>query len=169
MSMGDHVSLSATVVSDEIKKGVIWGGVVVPYPDLITLWDIPDEDRSDRHTTYVINPDEREMDDAVQTWWVSFSRRVEEFTAEYGWPEENPDFWKTISPNAYLQDLSSPILIQHGSAHSTFPFAWPKGLSKIWRKQVCRTNSSLTRTMTIISYTITGKPCRRQSFSSINI
>ena len=37
-SMGGQISLRAMVVSDEIKAGVIWGGVVAPYPDIIERW-----------------------------------------------------------------------------------------------------------------------------------
>ncbi|NLH09493.1 MAG: alpha/beta fold hydrolase, partial [Chloroflexi bacterium] len=37
-SMGGHITLRAMVVSDDIRAGVIWGGVVVSYPDLLTRW-----------------------------------------------------------------------------------------------------------------------------------
>ena len=33
-SMGGYITLRSMVVSDEIKAGVIWGGVVADYPDL---------------------------------------------------------------------------------------------------------------------------------------
>ena len=40
-SMGGHITLRAMVVSDEIKAGVIWAGVIVSYPDLMTRWRRP--------------------------------------------------------------------------------------------------------------------------------
>ena len=37
-SMGGFITLRSMVISDEIKAGVIWGGVVVSFPDLFTRW-----------------------------------------------------------------------------------------------------------------------------------
>jgi dipeptidyl aminopeptidase/acylaminoacyl peptidase len=36
--------------------------------------------------------------------------------ALYGLPEENPDFWASISANSYLEDLSGPLQLHHGTA-----------------------------------------------------
>ena len=39
----------------------------------------------------------------------------------YGTPEENPAFWRAISPNAYLADLCGPVQLHHGTADSSVP------------------------------------------------
>src|SRR5512146_783212 len=37
-SMGGYITLRSMVISKDIKAGVIWGGVVAPYADLLTKW-----------------------------------------------------------------------------------------------------------------------------------
>ena len=37
-SMGGYLTLRAMVLSEDIKAGVIWAGVVASYPDLFTRW-----------------------------------------------------------------------------------------------------------------------------------
>ena len=39
----------------------------------------------------------------------------------YGPPEFNPDFWQSISANSYLEDLSGPLQLHHGTADETVP------------------------------------------------
>jgi len=39
----------------------------------------------------------------------------------YGSPQENPQFWQSISANAYLQDLSGPVQLHHGTADTSVP------------------------------------------------
>jgi dipeptidyl aminopeptidase/acylaminoacyl peptidase len=40
---------------------------------------------------------------------------------EYGTPGQNPNFWNSISANAYLRDLKGPIQIHHGSGDHEVP------------------------------------------------
>ena len=37
-SMGGYITLRSMVITKDIKAGVIWGGVVASYPDLLTRW-----------------------------------------------------------------------------------------------------------------------------------
>ena len=37
-SMGGYITLRSMVISKDIRAGVIWGGVVGSYPDLLTKW-----------------------------------------------------------------------------------------------------------------------------------
>jgi hypothetical protein len=39
----------------------------------------------------------------------------------YGTPEENPEFWRSISPNYFLQDLSGPIQLHHTQGDESVP------------------------------------------------
>ena len=39
----------------------------------------------------------------------------------YGTPQDNPEFWDTISSNSYLNDLSGPLQLHHGTADETVP------------------------------------------------
>lgn len=103
-SMGGHITLRAMVVSQDIKAGVIWGGVVVSYPDLLTRW--------------------RRGDSPTRTPDPTSTRRRwrDELADVYGSPEQNPAFWASISPNSYLADLSGPIQLHHGMADTSVPY-----------------------------------------------
>jgi dipeptidyl aminopeptidase/acylaminoacyl peptidase len=39
----------------------------------------------------------------------------------YGSPEENPEFWKSLSANYHLPDLSGPVQLHHGTSDSSVP------------------------------------------------
>jgi len=124
-SMGGEITLRAMVVSQDIKAGVIWGGVVVPYPDIIARWD------------YTRNPGlfpgriaSQVTNSSASNWLQNFSDWVNEFTTEYGNPEDNPSFWHTISPYNYLNDLSGPIQLHHSTTDEMVPVAWSETLAE---------------------------------------
>ncbi|MGW0821648.1 alpha/beta hydrolase family protein [Streptomyces sp. NPDC002845] len=47
-----------------------------------------------------------------------------EIDAEHGSPEENPAFWKQVSPLTYVDRVTEPLLMLHGTADDTCPLAW---------------------------------------------
>lgn len=110
-SMGGYLTLRSMVISADIKAGVIWAGVVGSYQDLICCWrratpGIP---------TPTLNPNFRSR-------WRSSWQEL------YGSPEENPQFWEGISANSYLEDLSGPIQIHHGTADTSVPIQFSRDL-----------------------------------------
>jgi dipeptidyl aminopeptidase/acylaminoacyl peptidase len=102
-SMGGQITLRAMVVSDEIKAGVIWAGVVSSYPDLLARW------RRDAGPTRTPDPERPHR---------GWRHRL---VAAHGTPEENPEFWASISPNSYVADLSGPLQMHHGEADEIVP------------------------------------------------
>lgn len=102
-SMGGHITLRSMVVVPDIKAGVIWGGVVASYQDMMTNWN--------RSRPW--QPSEREQ----------ATRRSgrQTFIEQYGSPEQNSEFWNSISPIAYVGDVSGPIQIHHGSDDDVVP------------------------------------------------
>jgi len=86
------------VISTDIKVGVIWAGVVAPYPDMVNNWPSPAADTP-----------------ANESGWRT------SLTATYGTPSENPAFWDVISANSYLGDLSGPIQLHHGTGDVEVP------------------------------------------------
>ncbi len=104
-SMGGYITLRAMVVSKDIKVGVIWGGVVAPYPDLFTRW----------------NPGGRYTAPARGSWVYSLEQT-------YGSPETNPEFWRSISANSYLSDLNAPIQLDHSNADEEVPWQFSEML-----------------------------------------
>jgi dipeptidyl aminopeptidase/acylaminoacyl peptidase len=107
-SMGGYITLRSMVITQDIKAGVIWAGVVGSYPDLLYNW---------RRGTGA-SPDSRPRPGS----WRST------FVETYGSPEENPAFWNSISANAYLPDISGPIQLHHGTNDTDVPLEFSETL-----------------------------------------
>ena len=41
--------------------------------------------------------------------------------AQYGTPDENPEFWASISTNTYVDAMSGPVQLHHGTADADVP------------------------------------------------
>lgn len=107
-SMGGQVTLRAMVTSKDIKAGVIWSGVVGSYLNLMNNW---------HHTTvgeYVPTTRDRH--------W------RQELMQTYGTPDENPQFWASISPNTYVGDLSGPLQLHHDISDGEVPLLFSQEL-----------------------------------------
>ncbi|NPV55768.1 MAG: alpha/beta fold hydrolase, partial [Anaerolineae bacterium] len=100
-SMGGFLTLRAMVISPHIKAGVIWAGVVASYPDMIYNW--------------------RRISGAPTPTPSGGRRWRMDWLDVYGTPEENPDFWASISANSYLADLSGAVQFHHGTADTEVP------------------------------------------------
>ena len=100
-SMGGYITLRSMVITDDIKAGVIWAGVVASYPDLLTRW----RRGSGANPTSTPSP---------RSWRFSLVQ-------QYGTPEENPEFWNSISANSYLGDISGPLQLHHGTLDADVP------------------------------------------------
>ena len=110
-SMGGFLTLRAMVISPDIKAGVIWAGVVGSYPDMAERW------RRSRPGPTPTAP--------------SFSRRWRQsWVEEYGTPDENPEFWASVSANTYVSDLSGPIQLHHGTADEDVPIFFSETLAQ---------------------------------------
>jgi dipeptidyl aminopeptidase/acylaminoacyl peptidase len=107
-SMGGYLTLRSMVIDKSIKAGVIWAGVVASYPDMLYRW------RRDRPSTPPIT---------ARRWrdiWIE----------QFGTPEQNPDFWSSISSNSYLADLSGPVQLHHGTKDSDVPVEFSQTLAE---------------------------------------
>jgi dipeptidyl aminopeptidase/acylaminoacyl peptidase len=51
---------------------------------------------------------------------------VAEIEAEHGTPEENPAFWRAVSPVTYVDRVTEPLLVHHGTADDTCPLTWSR-------------------------------------------
>jgi dipeptidyl aminopeptidase/acylaminoacyl peptidase len=106
-SMGGYLTLRAMVISKDVKAGVIWSGVVAPYPDILYKW-----------------PAGPSVPPANSRKW------MQDWPAEYGTPEQNPAFWASISANSYLADLSGPIQLHYGTGDEDVPPEFSETLSR---------------------------------------
>jgi dipeptidyl aminopeptidase/acylaminoacyl peptidase len=109
-SMGGYLTLRAMVISSDVKVGVIWAGVVASYPDLLSRW------RRNNGPTSTPGPGGR----GWRSGWVE----------RYGTPEENPEFWNSVSANTYLADLSGPVQLNHGTADESVPLEFSQILEQ---------------------------------------
>lgn len=108
-SMGGYLTLRAMVIDKEIKAGVIWAGVVGSYSDMLYRWR-----RS--NSSFTPQPSSR--------GWRGI------WSLEFGSPEENPDFWASVSANSYLADLSGPIQLHHGTKDADVPLEFSQILDQ---------------------------------------
>lgn len=107
-SMGGYITLRSMVTTNDIKAGVIWAGVVGSYSDLLYNWR--------RGTGGSAPPTPR-----PGTWRTSLAET-------YGSPQENPEFWNSISANSYLTEISGPIQLHHGTADADVPLLFSENL-----------------------------------------
>lgn len=114
-SMGGYLTLRAMVISPDVRAGVIWGGVVASYPDMLSRW------RRGIPTPLVTNTPSVPI--AARRWrqaWVQ----------DFGTPEENPAFWAGVSANSYLADLAGPVQLHHGRADEEVPVEFSETLAQ---------------------------------------
>jgi len=93
-SNGGLLGLRAIVITQKIKASVFWGGVVGSYEDMLE--------------TYYSKID-------------FLQRLAPKVIEEFGLPSENPDHWKRIDPFNYLDFISGPVQLQHGTSDSSVP------------------------------------------------
>ncbi len=113
-SMGGHITLRAMVVREDIKAGVIWAGVVASYPDLLYNWHR-------RGSTITPTP-------GLTITSTRGGRWRQALIDQFGTPTDNAAFWNSISATAYLQDISGPIQLHHGTADTSVPVAFSEKL-----------------------------------------
>ena len=109
-SMGGWITMRAMVASDDIKAGVIWGGVVASYEDLLTRWR-----RGDRPTP---TPGPARTTGR----WRSMLLNAP------GTPEQNPEWWQALSANYFLDDLAGPIQLHHAQGDASVPVEFSQTL-----------------------------------------
>jgi len=114
-SMGGHITLESMVVNSDIKAGVIWAGVVGSYEDLFERW-------RRRRPSPTPNPQ-----GARRNW-------RQQLAEMYGEPSQNPEFWATLSATSYLEDISGPLQLHHGTDDSSVPFEFSQNLDKLLKE-----------------------------------
>ncbi|WP_345109676.1 alpha/beta fold hydrolase [Candidatus Villigracilis vicinus] len=113
-SMGGYLTLRAMVISDDIKAGVIWAGVIASYPDLLYNWR--------RTGAFTPSPS------STGRGWRS------SYIEQYGTPEQNPAFWDSISATSYLTDISGPLELHHGTNDEDVPVDFSIRLAELGRQ-----------------------------------
>lgn len=107
-SMGGNITLRALVIDPRIKAAVIWAGVNATYKDLMENW----------HPT---------GGEPVSPSFGGNGRQS--LLGSFGTPEQNPGFWDSISPMAYLADITAPIQLHQGTADTEVPLQFAQTLA----------------------------------------
>lgn len=115
-SMGGHITMRSMVVDKDIKAGVIWAGVVASYPDLINNW---------RRGSSSVTPNP--LPSGARRW-----RQV--LVDEFGEPSNEAPFWQSISANFFLNDISGPVQLHHGTNDESVPWEFSRDLESQMKK-----------------------------------
>ncbi|MFI7014071.1 alpha/beta hydrolase family protein [Streptomyces sp. NPDC050164] len=59
---------------------------------------------------------------------------VAEIEEKHGTPGENPAFWRAVSPLTYVDRVTEPLLMQHGTADDTCPLTWSRQVAGAFEK-----------------------------------
>ncbi len=89
--------------------------VITMFPDLI-------------RAAALYAPVSAELDDNFNRWTAG-SRLGDTLLTMYGRPEDNPDFWKAMSPASYFDRVRVPVLIQHGTNDESCPYEWSEAIA----------------------------------------
>lgn len=111
-SMGGHITLRSMVTTGDIKAGVIWGGVVASYGDMMSNWRRRQPWRPSSNESAARRPTRDEL------------------IKEFGAPDSASPFWRSISPIYFVKDISGPVQIHHGLADDVVPWEFSESLSK---------------------------------------
>lgn len=110
-SMGGHVTMRVLAVSDRIKASVMMGGVVAGAGDILYNWT-PNAPGLPGH----LPPSIVQIRDAM--------------VAEHGDPRENKGFWHDVSAINYLDGISGPVQIHHGTRDESVPYLFSQRLAE---------------------------------------
>ncbi|MGH2785897.1 MAG: alpha/beta hydrolase family protein [Actinomycetota bacterium] len=104
---------SVGVVGRSMGGGVAYNAAVV-RPDLVDA-------------VVVFAPVSSDVVDNFNRWIRrDGDRRVlaEQIATKYGSPEDNPEFWKNVSPVNFFDRIAVPLVIHHGTSDDSCPIAW---------------------------------------------
>jgi len=118
-SMGGSITLRSMVVSNQVKAGVIWAGVVASYQDLAQNWT-----RSRPWT-----PSTRE-----QNMPVHHRPGRQSLIDKYGDYAANPQFWQSIAPIYHVDQISGALQLHHGTTDNEVPLLFSQRLEEAMQK-----------------------------------
>ncbi len=59
---------------------------------------------------------------------------VESLFAQYGTPQENPRFYRELSPRTYFDRITEPVLAHHGTVDGTCPPPWARTTQRLMQE-----------------------------------
>lgn len=111
-SMGGNITMKNLVISDDIKVAVIWAGVVGSYEDILNNWN--------RARSWRQSAEHKHQGPSRQT-----------FLDKYGVYDENSEFWKSIDPYLFLEDIEARVQLHHGTGDTHVPILFSENFKTI--------------------------------------
>lgn len=105
-SMGGHLTTVAMIVSPDIKAALIWGGLVASYDESFQAW----RDRRRRQSS------------SGQAQ--NFQRYSQAILDAHGPFAAASPFWQKVNPYNYLEGVTAPLELHHGTADATVPLEY---------------------------------------------
>jgi dipeptidyl aminopeptidase/acylaminoacyl peptidase len=95
-SMGGGVTFGALVAEPGlVDAAVVWASVSTKFEDNFRRWTLPER------------PD-----------------RAQKFMERFGEPEQNPRFWRGLSPRTYVDRIEASVMMHHGRLDESCPYRW---------------------------------------------
>lgn len=116
-SMGGSITFRSLVISKDVKAAEIWAGVVGTFQDLAQYHRA----RSAAH------PQTQQLPASGETAGKQNGREI--LIQKYGDINTNPSFWASIDPMTYINDVTAPIQIQHGTKDEEVPYQLSQNLN----------------------------------------
>jgi uncharacterized protein len=110
-SMGGWMTLRAMVVSPDIQAGVIWGGAVGTYEDMLTKW-LPSLGADGLIQSEADEP----PGSGLETGALALS------------VDQSDPLWRSLSANYFLDDLSGPLQLYHSIQDRNVPVSFSEEL-----------------------------------------
>lgn len=93
-SNGGEIGLRSLVITQDIKAASLWAGVVGSFEDMLETYNNKIPFLKDTQNSLVV---------------------------ENGLPSANPEFWQRIDPYFFLNYISAPVQLHHGTADASVP------------------------------------------------
>jgi len=91
--------------------GGITTNIITALPDLIKA-------------AVLFAPVSADYQDNFNKWTRSRADQAERITAAYGTPTSSPEFWYNVSPINFINQITVPIMLHHGTADESCPIEW---------------------------------------------
>jgi uncharacterized protein len=69
--------------------------------------------------------------DSFDRWTKSRSETAEQISNRYGSPQESPVFWDNVSAATFIDRVSAPVMLHHGTTDESVPLEWSAATVKL--------------------------------------
>lgn len=114
-SMGGNITMKNLVITNDIKAAVIWAGVVGSYNDILNNWS--------KASKWKQSTEHRHQGSSRQG-----------FLEEFGSFDDNSEFWSSIDPYTFIDNISTPVQIHHGTGDTHVPLFFSENFREILEK-----------------------------------